>query len=380
MINRLMIGLFLVSAVVGLEAFAADAGRGGDAHPTIRTPNLDRMAREGQKWTNFYVAACVCTPSRAALMTGRLPIRTGMCSDRRRVLFPDSAGGLQPDEITIAEVLKGQGYATACVGKWHLGHLPQYLPTAQGFDSYLGIPYSNDMDRVAESPKGRAAFLEPRIEYWNVPLMRNEKIVERPTDQNTITRRYTEEAVRFIRANKDQPFFVYLAHSMPHVPLFASSGFKGRSLRGLFGDVIEEIDWSVGQVLDTLRELGLDNNTLVAFTSDNGPWLIFDEHGGSAGCLPARAARGKAACESRPCSGGPARSRPAWSPTSAPRSTCSPPAQSCPGRSCPAISSWTGWTSRRPCWARAPARATRCSSTVARSSTRSARGRSRPTS
>ncbi|MFH1919645.1 MAG: sulfatase [Planctomycetota bacterium] len=254
-------------------------------HPTIRTPNLDRMAQEGQKWTSFYVAASVCTPSRSALITGRLPIRTGMCSDRRRVLFPDSAGGLQAEELTIAEVLKGQGYATACVGKWHLGHLPQYLPTRHGFDSYLGIPYSNDMDRVADSPQGREAFWSPKFEYWNVPLMRNEEILERPTDQNTITRRYAEEAVRFIRANKDGPFFVYLAHSMPHVPLFASGDFKGRSPRGLFGDVIEEIDWSVGQVLDTLRDLELDKNTLVAFTSDNGPWLIFNEHGGSAGLL-----------------------------------------------------------------------------------------------
>jgi arylsulfatase A-like enzyme len=171
------------------------------------------------------------------------------------------------------------------VGKWHLGHLPQYLPTSQGFDSYLGIPYSNDMDRVADSPKGREAFWDPKIEYWNVPLVRNENVVERPADQNTITRRYTEEAVRFIRANRDGPFFVYLAHSMPHVPLFASGAFKGRSLRGLFGDVIEEIDWSVGQVLDTLRELDLDERTLVAFSSDNGPWLIFNQHGGSAGLL-----------------------------------------------------------------------------------------------
>ena len=171
------------------------------------------------------------------------------------------------------------------MGKWHLGDLPQYIPTRQGFDSYLGIPYSNDMDRVADSPPGREAFWDPKLEYWNVPLMRNEEIIERPTDQNTITRRYTEEAVRFIRANKEGPFFVYLAHSMPHVPLFASGDFKGRSLRGLFGDVIEEIDWSVGLLLDTLRELGLDNRTLVAFTSDNGPWLIFNEHGGSAGLL-----------------------------------------------------------------------------------------------
>jgi arylsulfatase A-like enzyme len=134
-------------------------------HPTIRTPNLARMAREGQKWTNFYVAASVCTPSRAGLMTGRLPIRNGMCSDRRRVLFPDSAGGLPPEELTVAEVLKGAGYATACVGKWHLGHLPKYLPTSQGFDQYFGIPYSNDMDRVADSPKGREAFWNPKSEY-----------------------------------------------------------------------------------------------------------------------------------------------------------------------------------------------------------------------
>jgi len=268
--------------------FCDDLGYGDLAcygHPTIRTPNLDRMAAEGQKWTSFYVAASVCTPSRAALMTGRLPIRTGMSSDQRRVLFPDSAGGLPAEELTLAEVLRGGGYATACVGKWHLGHLPQYLPTSQGFDSYLGIPYSNDMDRVADSPAGRAAFWDPKIEYWNVPLMRNTEIVERPADQNTITRRYTEEAVRFIKANKAGPFFLYLAHSMPHVPLFASDDFLGTSLRGLYGDVIEEIDWSVGQVLDTLRQLGLQQRTLVVFTSDNGPWLIFNQHGGSAGPL-----------------------------------------------------------------------------------------------
>ena len=268
--------------------FADDLGYGDLAcfgHPTIATPNLDRMAAEGQKWTNFYSAAPVCTPSRAALMTGRLPIRTGMCSDTRRVLFTDSAGGLQPEEVTIADALKGAGYATACVGKWHLGHLPEYLPIKQGFDSYFGIPYSNDMDRVAESPKGRAAFWNPKIEYWNCPLIRNDRIIERPTDQNTITKRYAEESVKFIKANRDKPFFLYLAHSMPHVPLFASKDFKGRSLRGLFGDVIEEIDWSVGQILDTLGELDLDERTLVAFTSDNGPWLIFNEHGGSAGLL-----------------------------------------------------------------------------------------------
>jgi len=244
-------------------------------HPTIRTPNLDRMAAEGQKWTNFYVGASVCTPSRAALLTGRLPIRNGMCSNKRRVLFPDSASGLPEGEITIAEALKGQGYVTACVGKWHLGHLPPYLPTNNGFDSYFGIPYSNDMDRVAGG--GRQVFLEPKVEYWNVPLMRDEEIVERPADQNTITKRYADESVKFIKKNKNRPFFLYLANSLPHVPLFVSQNFRGKSLRGLYGDVIEEIDFGVGRVLDTLRSEGLAENTFVVFTSDNGPWLIFND-------------------------------------------------------------------------------------------------------
>ncbi len=268
--------------------FCDDLGYGDLAcfgHPSIATPNLDRMAREGQKWTSFYAAAPVCTPSRAALLTGRLPIRTGMCSESRRVLFPDSAGGLQPEEITIADALRSAGYATACVGKWHLGHLPQYLPTQQGFDSYFGIPYSNDMDRLASSPKGRAAFLNPKPEYFNVPLLRDNQEIERPADQYSITRRYTEQAVRFIAAARQEPFFLYLAHNMPHVPLFASQPLQNTSLRGLYGDVVEEIDWSVGQVLDALRRSGKAENTLVLFTSDNGPWLIFDQQGGSAGPL-----------------------------------------------------------------------------------------------
>ena len=238
---------------------------GSYGHPTIRTPNLDRMAAEGQKWTNFYSAASVCTPSRAALLTGRLPIRSGMCSDKRRVLFPNSAGGLPESEVTIAEALKSAGYATACVGKWHLGHLPQYLPTRHGFDSYFGIPYSNDMKPT--------------------PLLENEKTIEEPADQTTITKRYTAKAVEFVEKNKSKPFFLYFAHTFPHVPLFASGRFKGKSPRGLYGDVVEELDWSVGRILDTLRRLKLAENTLVLFTSDNGPWLIMKLNGGSAGLL-----------------------------------------------------------------------------------------------
>lgn len=254
-------------------------------HPTIRTPNLDRMAAEGMKFTQFYSAAEVCTPSRAALLTGRLPPRSGMCSNTRRVLFPDSKGGLPAGEITIAEVLKQRGYATACIGKWHLGHLPAFLPTRHGFDNYFGIPYSNDMDRVKDSPAARAAFWSPKSEYWNVPLLRNTEVIERPADQTTLTRRYTEEAVNFIRQHQKEPFFLYFPHTMPHVPLFRSDDFLDHSLRGLYGDVVEEIDGSVGQVLDTLRETGLAANTLLFFTSDNGPWLTYDELGGSAGPL-----------------------------------------------------------------------------------------------
>ncbi len=262
-------------------------------HPTIRTPNLDQMAEEGQKWTNFYAAAPVCTPSRAGLMTGRLPIRSGMCDDKSRVLFPDSTGGLPAEEITIAQKLREQGYFTACVGKWHLGHLPQYLPTSKGFDYYYGIPYSNDMDFVV--PKERRdswkpadrkkVFEQPSTEYFNVPLMRNREVVERPADQSTITRRYTAETIRLIEENRARPFFLYLAHNLPHVPLFRSEEFSGRSRRGIYGDVVEEIDSGVGKIFRTLRQRGLADNTLVIFTSDNGPWLTYREHGGSAGLL-----------------------------------------------------------------------------------------------
>ncbi len=247
--------------------FADDLGYGDLScygHPTIRTPHLDRMAGEGMRFTQFYSAAPICTPSRAALLTGRLPIRNGMCGGRG-VLFPDSTGGIAEEEITLAEVLKERGYATGCVGKWHLGHLPQYLPTRNGFDSYYGIPYSNDMKPC--------------------PLLENERTVEEPADQTTLTRRYTEQAVKFIRDHRDGPFFLYMPHTFPHVPLFASKESAGRSERGLYGDVVEELDDSVGAVLDTIRNLNIADRTFVFFTSDNGPWLIKDAHGGSAGLL-----------------------------------------------------------------------------------------------
>jgi len=248
--------------------FADDLGYGDlgcFGHPTIGTPHLDQMAVEGMKLTQFYSASSVCTPSRAALLTGRLPVRNGMCHSKHRVLFPNALGGLPADEITIARALKTKGYATTCIGKWHLGHLPPYLPTSHGFDSYFGIPYSNDMRPC--------------------PLMENEKIIEKPARQDNLTRRYTERAVRFIEQNKDHPFFLYFPHTFPHVPLFASEKFKDTSRRGIYGDVVQELDWSVGQITATLRRLRLEHNTLVVFTSDNGPWHHRGINGGSAGLL-----------------------------------------------------------------------------------------------
>jgi arylsulfatase A-like enzyme len=244
--------------------------------PRIRTPHFDRMAAEGMRLTSFYAQA-VCGPSRAAIMTGCYPIRVAEPGNRK-----NQHTILDPREVTIAEVLKGAGYATACIGKWHLagsgggrGHGPfpaELMPTAQGFDSFFGTPLHNGFTR------------EPEPKRFVTELMRGGEVLESPTDMDLLTKRYTEEAVRFIRANKDRPFFLYLAHNMPHVPLGASKAFRGRSPRGLYGDVIEELDWSAGRVISTLTELGLDEHTLVVFTSDNGPWIEkhLGDYGGSA--------------------------------------------------------------------------------------------------
>ena len=214
----------------------------------IRTPNLDRMAAEGVRFTNFCSADPVCSPSRAALLTGRYPTRVGV----PRVLFPQDTGGLDLDETTLADALKKRAYRTMCIGKWHLGRPPGYLPTSRGFDAYFGIPYSNDMS--------------PRV------LMRNTQVIEETTDLQSLTRRYTEEAQRFIESARGGPFFLYLPHTFPHIPLAASPRFRGKSAEGLYGDVVEEVDWSVGEILRTLAGNGLDRNTLVMFSSDNGPW------------------------------------------------------------------------------------------------------------
>jgi len=267
--------------------FADDLGYGDlgcYGSPTIRTPHLDRMAAEGLRFTDFYSAAEVCTPSRAALLTGRYPIRSGMCGNRR-VLFPNSTGGLPAKEVTTAEALRTQGYATAHVGKWHLGIHEGSRPLDQGFERSFGLHYSNDMDARTDLPKGSSGSPTPPEDGWNVALLRDGKVIEQPAQQTTLTKRYTEEAVSFIREKKAGPFFLYFAHTFPHVPLFASPDFKGKSRAGIYGDAVEELDASVGQVLDTLRREGIAEKTLVFFTSDNGPWLIMGDQGGSAGPL-----------------------------------------------------------------------------------------------
>jgi arylsulfatase A len=245
-----------------------DAGCYGNQ--SIRTPNLDRMAREGVRFTDFYVAQAVCSASRTALLTGCYPNRVGILA----ALNPSSKIGISSRETTLAEMLKTNGYATAIYGKWHLGHHPPFLPTRHGFDDYYGLPYSNDM-----WPR------HPKEKFPPLPLLSGEKVVETNPDQSLLTGAYTRRAVDFIARNKDRPFFLYVPHTMPHVPIFASEAYKGKSKAGPYGDVIEELDGSVGQILAALKDHGLDERTLVVFTSDNGPWLSYGNHAGTAGPL-----------------------------------------------------------------------------------------------
>lgn len=250
-----------------------------------KTPNLDRLASQGVRFTNFVSAQAVCSASRAGILTGCYPNRVGISG----ALMPDAKIGLNPEEETIPEVLKKRNYKTAAVGKWHLGHLRDFLPLQQGFDEYLGLPYSNDMWPVNYDGKPAMADKNDRkFNYPPLPLIDgNEKVREIKTldDQSELTTLYTERAVLFISQHKKEPFFLYMAHSMPHVPLAVSSKFKGKSQQGMYGDVLMEIDWSVGEILKTLEKNGLDKNTLVIFTSDNGPWLNFGNHAGSTGGL-----------------------------------------------------------------------------------------------
>ncbi len=274
---------------------------GVQGHPYIRTPRIDRMASEGLRFTDFY-AQPFCGPARAALLTGTYPPRNSLMFNH----IPRARTGIHPNEITIAELLRDRGYATAMLGKWHLGDAPEFLPTRNGFGSYFGLPYSNDMwpfhpkivrredeserMRVTRERTAYTGFAQSDETYpvdWfpPLPLIENESVIEHNPQQELLTEAYTDRAINFIRDNRDQPFFVYLAHATPHVPLFPGEAFHDRSLRGLYGDVIEEIDHQTGRILDALEELGLDQRTLVIFTSDNGPWAGYGIDSGSAGLL-----------------------------------------------------------------------------------------------
>ena len=308
------------SAKPNIVLFYTDDMGWGDiaayGNPYIRTPSLDQLAAEGQRWTDFYVPSPVCSPSRGALMTGKQPVRTGLYGTKFPVMFPDDkAHGMPDEELTLAEGLKSAGYATGMFGKWHLGDAPEFLPTRHGFDYWYGVPYSNDMRFNGRAPleelykmqlEGRVdelravytslleGFKDPDYRNYDVPLWRSQcdsdncedSIIEQPIAQPTFTRRLTEEAIGFMKQQKDGPFFVYLPYSMPHLPIFASEAFTDTSLAGKYGDTIEEIDWSVGQIRAALESIGLADNTLVIFSSDNGPWQSASTlYAGSAGPL-----------------------------------------------------------------------------------------------
>jgi len=329
MIKRFRVGfsimlLLLAGPIQGSETrppnivvlFADDLGYGdlgAYGNPYIRTPNLDQMAAEGQRWTDFYVASPVCSPSRGALLTGQYSVKTGLYGRKINVFHPNDPNGIPEALETLPEALKKAGYATGIFGKWHLGDYPENFPTRHGFDTWFGIPYSNDMDRVGAPPIDQVmqavatnnvskfaggfqalieTFKDPKQEYWNVPLYRStvaenaviDELVERPMIQATLTERLTKAAQAFMREHQDQPFLVYLPYAMPHLPLFRGKAFEGVSLRGPYGDVVSEIDWSVGEIRQTLESLGLAENTLVFFSSDNGPWqAVSTLNAGSAG-------------------------------------------------------------------------------------------------
>ena len=285
----LLFSLFNLCSIFGFQnnikpnyiiIFVDDMGYGDlgvFGNPTISTPNLDKMASEGVRFTQFYVGSSICTPSRAALLTGKLPIRTGMYGNRS-VLFPDNAGGLDPKEITIASALKEYDYKTACIGKWHLGHLQEYMPTNHGFDEFYGIPYSNDM-----RPEGKWDYA--RENFPPLPFLDGLDTIGLGIDQSQFIDMFTKRSVDFIKKNKDKSFFLYLAHTAPHTPLVSSKTQKGRSMRGAYGDVVEELDQSVGTILQVLKDLKIADNTFVIFTSDNGPWGWANVDGGSSGLL-----------------------------------------------------------------------------------------------
>jgi arylsulfatase A len=280
MIRTILIALLSASTISAAERppnvviiFADDLGYadvGCFGNKVIRTPNIDRIAAEGIRFTDFYVAQAVCSASRTALLTGCYPNRLGILG----ALGPAAKHGIHERETTLAQLLKTRGYATAIYGKWHLGHHPEFLPTRHGFDEYLGLPYSNDM-----WPK------HPTSKFPELPLIEGEKTIELNPDQTKLTTIYTERAVKFIERSKDKPFFMYLPHAMPHVPLHVSEKHRGKSKAGVYGDVIEELDWSVGEVLAVLKKHDLERDTIVIFTSDNGPWLSYGNHAGSAGSL-----------------------------------------------------------------------------------------------